>query len=312
MTKANSHVINSNEIKYLIESEVKKQIFENRSFIESEVKKQVFENKCIIESEVKKQVSITRNMIYAFLIGLTFATFIGFSFKDLFLLPIMKHAYPPTAIYADIKTNLSTDRSLLKGEELRNEIKELVWEAMFSGDQSKFIKLTSQNCFYSSLEEKFNLELTNAFGLNKSSVFTVELNENQMLRDAILNKGSEFQRADIRMVAKNMDGDPTSCGPAFRHDKLHAIIRIPETANKSNFCWLRCGGIAAPKYLIEITANGHKVRGIELISIERDGTSENLELKVSKTIAKQLNLPNWKTFRARIIGSYRLTDVYWE
>jgi hypothetical protein len=237
----------------------------------------------LIEIEVKRQLSSIRALVIAFSAGLGILVIAGLSFKEIFLIPLMRHIYPPQKI----------------------------WEEVLSGDQKNLSAIPSQPAFYTSLEAKFDNELTNAFGI-PGSVFAGCLNANEELRTKIMRMGGEIQRVDLRIVSKALDGDTTSCGRKFHHDKLHAIIRIPENVSPEKYGWLRCGGISSPTYKIEINANDMKLGGITIVAIERNGTTDSLELKVSHKVAQQLNLPDWRTYKTRTIGSYKLTDVFWE
>ncbi len=267
--------------------------------------------KSLITEEIKIQISQLKNIIYAFLAGTVIFLFAGLSFKDVFLLPLMQYAYPPSNIYKEIKESIKDDISIEKIDKLKKEIKSEVWDALKSGNELEYENLVSQDNFYNSLEQKFDNEVINAFGV-PGSVFPIELNKSEKLKQAILKMGGEYQRADIRVVSPTLNNETTFCGRRFEHNKLHAIIRIPESANREKYGWLRCIGVGAPNYLIKIMANGKELGGINLISIERDGKNDSLELKISQSLAKQLDLPDWQSYKSRIVGSYKIQEVFWE
>ena len=93
--------------------------------------------RALIEVEVKRQLSTIRAIVLAFVAGVGVLVIAGLSFEKVLMLPLMKHIYPP----------------------------KYIWEDVLTGNKKNLTALASEDAFYTSLEDKFDVELTNAFGI---------------------------------------------------------------------------------------------------------------------------------------------------
>lgn len=263
--------------------------------------KKDFDIQSLIEKEVAIQLRAIRSMLYGFICGVLVLGTIGFSFKDVFLIPLMKFMYPPQIIYSEIKN-----------EDFDKHVAEIAWKSFLSGDQSLFSQLTEKKEFYSSIEDKFNTQMVSAFGMSGSSYSGV-LNQNEQLRSAILKKSGDWQRAIIKIAARQHNAATTACGRTFYHSKRVAILRIPTKAPADDYAWLKCDGVLSGEYILSVSADGTTLEGIQLVGIERGDTENNeLELKLAIETGRQLNLSKWKSYESRIVGSYKFTDIRWK
>ena len=273
----------------------------------------------MVKEEVSQQLKgyFKKFILYPLLIivSIIILIFIAVPAKSIFS-KVLEFFYPPSEIYKDIKDTIRED--ILKKEftptkdpQLKKEIQELVWSSLASGDSFDFDKILTSAKFADAMRSTLNNEMLNAFEVPGSAINSV-WNDNSILIDKIKETTSNPISVKILVLNKSLDSETTNCGRKFDHKKKQAILRIP--INRKEFDWFRCGGTVAPNYFISIKTLDDDARPVEevnILSIEHQGDSNELQLKVSQKVASEL-FPGEKNYKSNTSGTFQITGVKWQ
>ncbi|MFC1765194.1 hypothetical protein ACFL6U_24370, partial [Planctomycetota bacterium] len=238
-----------------------------------------------------------KRILIAFVSGLTLFFALGIVCRENILQPILKFIYPPTSMYADIKTELLADsgmqRQLAQGHDLKEALFEVpntavklesfptikgqlppeIWHTMKAGNKETYLELLESSGFPDALKAKYYKDLLLTYEVHKP------YNEELIIKN-VLEKGKISLRCKIEMVGTALEGQDTNFGIPFYHGKQEAIVVIPRKAHENTYSWLRRPRSNFPWLYIHIAHQETAVDMVKVVGIERTGKEDCLVIRI--------------------------------
>ncbi|MDH3446413.1 MAG: hypothetical protein OEN50_21015 [Deltaproteobacteria bacterium] len=284
----------------------------------------------IVNDELQSRLKNWRNILIAFLLGLSLFIGIGLTWKDHILKPIFAFLYPPRTIYSDIKQDVAMDNLTYLASEQHEEIKlknfptvetevsgkivdtiktdksleDRIWETIQTGDKEKFSLLVKSE-FGDALIEEFYEQMTLAFE-------TLNPLDRAALVDQIKRKGKVLLPTEFRVLSSDHDGRGSSCGEKIDHEKLQAVVVIPKKASSKMYRWFQCPDTRFPRLYLELQVRNLRLSNIEVVGVIREGESGKIEARVTREVAKEFKWPNWEKYLSRQSGHMKVANAIFD